>query len=230
MCQTFIFRALQTPWPSGIGGWRELWGLIAVRDRGSWLRVTGSDCFVVYGLYSRKKEHFLMWFFESIKICSSSASECPPHFWSHTGIKSSSMQCWSRFSKDDFALGMSSLVCFTAPRSLRTSLSWGRKDSCCSPLRLHCACPCTITALSWRQFTFLQRVVKGVTCPRVWGCLERQPESRLQLYSDWSQRLSHQPSPCFLREPKPHLALTLEVLMPLQFLVRAWKWPGLWIL
>lgn len=141
-------------WPSGIQRWKELWHLIAVIDRGSWLRVAGSDCFVLYALYCRNKEHFLIWFFESIKICSSSASECPPHFWYHIGIKSSSMQFWSRFSKDAFALGMGTLVCFTAPHCLRTSLSWSRKDSCCSPSRLHCACPCTITALSWRRSLF----------------------------------------------------------------------------
>lgn len=67
---------------------------------------------------------------------------------------------------------------------------------------------------------FLERAVKAVTCPRLWRCLGRQPEIRLQLFSDCSQRLSHQqPPPHFLREPKPHLALVL--LMPLQFLVTA---------
>lgn len=214
--------------PQEYSSWRELGGLIAIKDRGSWLRVTGSACFVLYGLYCRKKEHFLLWFFESIKTCSSSASECPSRLWYHTGIKSSFMQFWSRFSKHAFALGMGSLVCFTAPHCLRRSWSWSRKDSCCSPLRLHFACPCTITAFSWRHSLFGKSSQRS-DLPQGAEVPGEALESRLQLCSDWSQRLSHQqPPPCFLREPKPHLALVL--LMPLQFLVAAWEWPGLWVL
>lgn len=51
-------------------GRRELLGLIALMDMGSWLRDTGSDCvkvrthltmlmlYCIYGLTRRKKEHF----------------------------------------------------------------------------------------------------------------------------------------------------------------------------
>lgn len=125
------------------------------------------------------------------------------------------MQFWSRFSKDAFALGMGSLVCFTAPHCLRMGLSWSRKDSCCSPSRLHCACPCTITAFSWRRSLF-GKCSQRSDLPQGAEVPGEAPGSRLQLCSDWSQRLSHQqPPPCFLREPKPHLALVL--LMPLQF-------------
>lgn len=117
------------------------------------------------------------------------------------------MQFWSRFSKDAFALGMGSLVCFTAPHCLRMGLSWSRKDSCCSPSRLHCACPCTITAFSWRRSLF-GKCSQRSDLPQGAEVPGEAPGSRLQLCSDWSQRLSHeQPPPCFLREPKPHLAL-----------------------
>lgn len=166
-----------------------------------------------------RRNIFLCDFLKALKLALAQPLNGHPIFWYHNGIKSSSMQFWSRFSKDAFVLGMGSLVCLTAPHCLRTSLPWSRKDSCCSPLRLQCACPCTITAFSWRHSLFgktSQRsdLPQGVEVPG------EAPESTLQLCSDWSQRLSHQQPPlCFLREFKTHLVLAL--LMPLQFLVAA---------
>lgn len=180
--------------------------------------------YCIYGLTCRKKENFLLlWFWYSIKTCCSSAPRCPLRFGNH---KSPSVQFWSRFSRSAFSLDMGSLVCFRALHHIKTSLSWSRKDSCCSPSRPYFACPYTITVPSWRHSLFGKSSQRS-NLPKGTEVLVRG-----SVRADHSSAVAGakgsaicQLLPCFLLEPKPDLALVLFV--PLRFILTAWEWPNL---